>query len=38
MCSYCTLVAYKKSFAAKFIKSSGNDFLKKKTVFDETFS
>ena len=37
MCSYCTLVAYKKSFAAKFIKSSGNDFLK-KTVFDETFS
>ena len=28
MCSYCTLVAYKKSFAVKFIKSSGNDFLK----------
>ena len=38
MCSYCTLVAYKKSFAAKFIKSSGNFFLRKKTVFDETFS
>ena len=28
MCLYCTLVAYKKSVAAKFIKSSENDFLK----------
>ena len=33
MCSYCTLVAYKKSFAAKFIKSPGNDFLRKKKQF-----